>query len=85
MLSVVLAFGLLPYAAFAQVDSQGEEFKKFLQKIGMMEEEFTEFEDIKELKDYLGLNVNETNLQKLLEEFEMTEEELIKLLEENKT
>ncbi|WHX40251.1 processed acidic surface protein [Mesobacillus sp. AQ2] len=97
LLSVVLAFGLLPYSAFAEINPQSEEFKSFLQEIGMSEEEFTsylsethdysleEFEDLTELKDYLGPLVNETNLQELLEEFEMTEEELIKLLEENET
>jgi processed acidic surface protein len=96
-LSVILALGLLPYAAFAQVDPQGDDFKNYLQEIGMTEEEFTvflseehdysleEFEDLTELKDYLGPLLNDTNLQELLEEFELTNEELVKLLEENGT
>jgi processed acidic surface protein len=95
VLAVVLAFGLLPYAALAQVDSQGEDFKVFLQEIGMSEEDFTaylsevhdysleDFDSLADLKDYLGPMVNETNLQELLDEYEMTEEELQSLLEEN--
>ncbi len=97
LLSVVLVFGLLPYAAFAQVDPQDEDFKNYLQEIGMTEEDFTaylsdvydysldDFEDLTDLQEFLGPLVNETNLQELLEEFEMTEEELVKLLEENGT
>lgn len=95
VLAVVLAFGLLPYAALAQVDSQGEDFKSFLQEIGMSEEDFTsylfevhdysleDFESVEDLKYFLGPLVDETNLQELLAEYEMTEEELVALLEEN--
>jgi processed acidic surface protein len=95
VLAVVLAFGFLPYAPLAQVDSKGEDFKNFLFEIGMTEEDFTaylsevhdyslaDFESVEELKDYLGPLVDETNLQELLAEYEITEEELMNLLEEN--
>ncbi|HAQ07521.1 MAG TPA: processed acidic surface protein, partial [Bacillus bacterium] len=42
-----------------------------------------EFDSFEELRDYLGPLVNEENLQQLLAEFELSEEELINLLEEN--
>ena len=99
VLSFILVFtltlGLVPFAAFAAVDPQDQEFQKFIQEIGMSEEEFIaymkdwhdysleEFETLEELTDYLGPLLDEENLQELLAEFEMTEEEFNQLLEEN--
>ncbi|UYZ21748.1 processed acidic surface protein [Mesobacillus jeotgali] len=99
VLSILLAFtltlGLLPFAAFAAVIPQDQEFQNYLQEIGMSEEEFVaymkdwhdysleEFETLEELTDYLGAELDEENLQELLADFEMTEEEFNLLLEEN--
>ncbi|MBT2641714.1 processed acidic surface protein [Bacillus sp. ISL-41] len=99
VLSFILAFtltlGLVPFAAFAAVDPQDQEFQNFIQEIGMSEEEFIaymsdwhdysleEFETLEELTDYLGALLDEENLQELLADFDMTEEEFNQLLEEN--
>lgn len=99
VLSIILAFtltlGLLPFAAFAAVDPQDQEFQNFIQEIGMSEDDFIaymkdwhdysleEFETLEELTDYLGPLLDEENLQELLSDYEMTEEEFKQLLEEN--
>ena len=95
LLAVVLSLGTLPFAAFAAVDPESSEFQNYLKEIGMTESQFTdyltdvhdaaieEFESFEELKIYLGPLVNEGNLKELLDEMELTEEELNALLVEN--
>ncbi|MBT2696791.1 processed acidic surface protein [Bacillus sp. ISL-40] len=97
LLAVTLTLGLIPITAFAQIDSQDQEFQNFLQEIGMSEDEFltyledihdftlADFDSVSELKDYLGPLVDESNLQDLLDEFELTKQELEDMLAENST
>jgi processed acidic surface protein len=97
LLAVTLTLGLIPITAFAQIDSQDQEFQNFLQEIGMSEDEFltyledmhdftlADFDSVSELKDYLGPLVDESNLQDLLDRFELTKQELEDLLAENGT
>ncbi|WP_210367955.1 processed acidic surface protein [Bacillus sp. REN3] len=97
VLAIALTFGMMPFAAYAQVDTKDQEFKDFLQEVGMTEEEFIayleevhfdsieNFDSLEELKDYLGPLLNETNLEQIMEEYELTKEELEKVLEENGT
>ncbi|QIZ07815.1 processed acidic surface protein [Priestia megaterium] len=97
LLAVTLTLGLIPLTAFAQIDSQDQEFQNFLQEIGMSEDEFltyledihdftlADFDSVSELKDYLGPLVDESNLQDLLDRFELTKQELEDLLAENGT
>lgn len=94
-LAIALTFGAMPYAAFAAVDTEDPEFHKYLQEIGMSEEEFVtylsdvhdytleDFESLEELTSYLGDLLNDENLQELLAEFELTEEDFNLLLEEH--
>ncbi len=95
MLAVALSLGTLPFAAFAAVDPKSSEFQNYLKEIGMTESQFTdyfsnvheielkEFDTLESLKAYLGPLVNEENLQELLDEMEITKEELDALLVEN--
>ncbi|MFP5111339.1 processed acidic surface protein [Bacillaceae bacterium C204] len=101
LMSVFMAsfiiLGLIPITAFAQVEPKSQEFQTFLQEIGMSEDEFisylkdthdftlADFDSFSELKNYLGDPVNETNLQELLDEYEITKPELENLLKENGT
>lgn len=97
LLAVTLTLGLIPITAFAQIDSQDQEFQNFLQEIGMSEDEFltyledmhdftlADFDSVSELKDYLGPLVDESNLQDLLDRFELTKQELEDMLAENGT
>jgi processed acidic surface protein len=101
LMSVFMAsfiiLGLIPITAFAQVEPKSQEFQTFLQEIGMSEDEFisylkdthdftlADFDSFSELKNYLGDPVNETNLQELLDEYEITKPELESLLKENGT
>jgi processed acidic surface protein len=96
ILAVSLSLSTLPFAAFAAVDPKSSEFQNYLKEIGMTESEFTdyfsnvhheielkEFDTLESLKIYLGPLVNEENLQELLDEMELTKEELDSLLVEN--
>jgi processed acidic surface protein len=97
LLVVTLTLGLIPLTAFAQIDSQDQEFQNFLQEIGMSEDEFltyledmhdftlADFDSVSELKDYLGPLVDESNLQDLLDRLELTKQELEDMLAENGT
>ncbi|RWR08099.1 processed acidic surface protein [Siminovitchia fortis] len=95
VLAAVLAIWALPLSAFAAVDPKDPEFQKYLERIGMSEEDFVtyfedvhdftleDFDSVKEIKDYLGDPINKENLNALLADYGMTKKELEQLLAEN--
>ncbi|MCL6574062.1 MAG: processed acidic surface protein, partial [Bacillus sp. (in: Bacteria)] len=97
LLAIALSIGLIPFTAFAQINSQDQEYQTFLQEIGMSEGEFqtyieemydytlADFDSVSELKDSLGDLLDENNLQEILVDFEISKQELEDLLTENGT
>lgn len=95
VLAAVLAIWALPLSAFAAVDPKDPEFQKYLERIGMSEEDFVtyfedvhdftleDFDSVKEIKNYLGEPINKENLNALLADYGMTKKELEQLLAEN--
>lgn len=88
-----LIFGSMAFSVSA-IEPADQDFQQYLQGVGMTEEEFStylsefhdyaiqEFDTVEELRDYLGPVLNEQNLQELLEELEITMEDLEGLLEQ---
>jgi processed acidic surface protein len=97
LLAIALSVGLIPFTAFAQINSEEQEFQNYLQEISMSEGEFltyleethdytlADFDSVAELKEYLGVLLDENNLQEILDDFEITKQELEDLLAENGT
>ncbi len=95
ILAAALSISLLPLSAFAAVNPKDPEFQSYLKEIGMTEKEFIKylqeyhddslkgFEDLTELRDYLGDTINEQNLKELLSDYDLTQSELERLLQEN--
>lgn len=95
VLAAILAIWALPLSAFAAVDPKNPEFQKYLEEIGMSEQDFVtyfeeihdytleEFDSVLEIKDYLGEKINKENLKALLADYGMTQKELEQLLAEN--
>ncbi|WP_165820758.1 processed acidic surface protein [Pueribacillus theae] len=85
---------LFPFQAFAKVEVKDKELQAYLKEIGMPESEFVEylkdvhdysledFDDVDDLKEYLGEVLNDENLQSLLDEYGLSREELDDLLAE---
>lgn len=89
-----LVFGSMAFSVSA-IEPADQDFQQFLQEVDMTEQEFStylsdfhdysiqDFDTVEELKDYLGPVLNDQNLQDLLEEFEITIEDLEELFAEN--
>ncbi|RBW68913.1 processed acidic surface protein [Bacillus taeanensis] len=91
VLAAVMMVTIFPATMFAAVDQT--ELTAYLTEITMTEEELVEylafydypledFESVEELRDFLGPVVTEETLNELLQNYELTKEELIALLVE---
>ncbi|MFG6495085.1 processed acidic surface protein [Fictibacillus sp. UD] len=88
LLAITLSLGLLPVSAFA-IEANDKEFKAFLQEIGWTSQDYIEYLESKEwyLEDFesideLGTPLSEEGVQSVLQEFELTREELNEMLVE---
>lgn len=88
-----LAIAALPASAFA-IDSNDPKLETYLNEIGMTSEELEEyldsdgytlddFQSVDELRNKLGEVLTEENLQRLLQEYGLTKEQLTQLLIDN--
>jgi processed acidic surface protein len=88
-----LAIATLPASAFA-ISSNDPELQSYLNEIGMTQEELEEylsydgytledFQDVDDLRSELGEVLTEENLERLLEDYALTKEELKQLLIDN--
>ncbi len=88
LLAITLSLGLLPVSAFA-IEANDKEFKAFLQEIGWTSQDYIKYLESKEwyLEDFesideLGTPLSEEGVQSVLQEFELTREELNEMLVE---
>jgi processed acidic surface protein len=88
LLAVVLGFGLLPVSTFA-IEPNQPDFEKFLKGIGWDKQDYIDYIESKEwyLEDFesvdeLGTPLSEESVQLVLEEFDLSREELNELLVE---
>ena len=88
LLAITISLGMLPVSAFA-IESNDKEFTAFLQEIGWESQDYIEYLESKEwyLEDFesideLGTPLTEDSVQSVLQEFELTREELNDLLVE---
>ncbi|WP_249872080.1 processed acidic surface protein [Oceanobacillus saliphilus] len=89
LIAIIIVISVLPGAAFA-IEADEPEFQEFLEGIGWQEEEYIEYLESKNwyLEDFwyvdeLGLPLTDESIQPVLEDFNMTREELHDLLYEN--
>ncbi|MGG3572440.1 processed acidic surface protein [Bacillus gobiensis] len=89
LLAVVIAFGALPVMSFA-IESNEPKFDEFLKNIGWDKQDYLDYLDSKEWKlgdfesiDELGTPLSEESIQSILQEFDLTRDELNALLVEN--
>lgn len=88
LLAITISLGMLPVSAFA-IESNDKEFTAFLQEIGWESQDYIDYLESKEwyLEDFesvdeLGTPLSEDGVRSVLQEFELTREELNDLLVE---
>ncbi|WP_191565989.1 processed acidic surface protein [Metabacillus idriensis] len=89
VLAVALLFGILPLSAFA-IESNDPDFEMFLDEMNWDKQEYIEYLESKEwyLEDFesvdeMGTPLSEESVQSVMQDFEMSREELNELLIEN--
>lgn len=89
VLAVALLFGILPLSAFA-IESNDPDFEMFLDEMNWDKQEYIEYLESKEwyLEDFesvdeMGTPLSEESVQSVMQDFEMSREELNDLLIEN--
>jgi processed acidic surface protein len=88
LLALSLSLGILPVSAFA-IEQNDHEFEAYLEEIGWEKQAFIDYIESKEwyLEDFesvdeLGVPLSEEGVQAVLQEFDLSREELIELLVE---
>ncbi|QNG59453.1 processed acidic surface protein [Bacillus sp. PAMC26568] len=89
VLAVALLFGILPLSAFA-IESNDPDFEMFLDEMNWDKQEYIKYLESKEwyLEDFesvdeMGTPLSEESVQSVMQDFEMSREELNELLIEN--
>ncbi|RZT22671.1 processed acidic surface protein [Fictibacillus sp. BK138] len=88
LLALSLSFGILPLSAFA-IEQNDQEFEAYLKEIGWEKQDFIDFIESKEwyLEDFesvdeLGMPLTEEGVQSVLNQYDLSREELNELLVE---
>ncbi|WP_226534910.1 processed acidic surface protein [Fictibacillus halophilus] len=88
LLALSLSFGILPLSAFA-IEQNDQEFEAYLEEIGWEKQDFIDFIESKEwyLEDFesvdeLGMPLTEEGVQSVLNQYDLSREELNELLVE---